>query len=157
MSTARIGNGDTLLDRRKISIVNGFDEYKVRINETRRKIGLLTDKLEPFKEGHPDAISTDEETIWWALNWMQENIGIWQTTHREVDYWVGSKRYPNETKLMVCDERVLGTEKATAHFIVMPSDEGVIWLNEVYRWCYGIEERDSEGDDGLSEFSWENA
>ena len=131
MSTVRIPNGDTLLDRRKISIVNLFNEYHLRIDKTRRKIHLLMDKLEPFKGGHPDAISTDEEVVWWALNWMSENIGIWQTTHREVDYWVGSKRYPNETKLMVCDERVLGTEKATAHFIVMPSEEGVHWLNEV--------------------------
>ena len=68
MSTARIPNGDTLLDRRKIPPHRGlntvFDEWKPRINETRRKIHLLMDKLEPFKEGHPDAISTDEEGIW---------------------------------------------------------------------------------------------
>lgn len=163
MSTARIRNGDTLLDRRKIPPHRGlntvFDEWKPRINETRRKIGLLMDKLEPFKEGHPDAISTDEETIWWALNWMYQNIAIWQTSQRDANYWVASRRYPSIGAMEGWDERVLGSEKCAGDFIVMPSDEGVRWLNEVYRWCYGIEERDcdEESDDGLNEFLWENA
>ena len=172
MSTARIPNGDTLLDRRKIPPHRGlntvFDEWKPRINETRRKIHLLMDKLEPFKEGHPDAISTDEDGIWWALNWMSENIAIWQTSqdphfgNHHIVRWVASKQYPSNGAMEGWDNslcRVLGSEKSADWFIVMPSEEGVRWLNEVYRWCYGIEERDcdEESDDGLNEFLWENA
>lgn len=161
MSTARIPKQDCLLDRLEIPPHRGlntvFDEWKPRINETRRKIGLLIDKLEPFKGGHPDAISTDEEEIWWVLHWMYQNIAIWRTSQRDANYWLTSKEYPSNGAMGGWDERVLGSEKSADWFIVMPSDEGVRWLNEVYRWSYGIEERDSEGDDGLSEFSWENA
>ena len=174
MSTARIRSGDTLhtlLDRLEIPPHRGlntvFDEWKPRINETRRKIRLLMDKLEPFNEGHPDAISIDEEQIWWALNWMFQNIAIWQTSQdphlgNHLVRWLASKQYPSNGVMEGWDDslcRVLGSEKCAGWFIVMPSDEGVHWLNEVYRWSYGIEERDcdEESDDGLSEFLWENA